>query len=191
MNVKMKTALLVIDMQKFFGSMMDEPLPKIQMLNDYFNRSSRPVIFTQHGHTKEELIPPIKNQLIRKVGPENALMIGSKDWELIPEIWKMAKDSPVVGKNTYDAFMGTDLDNMLTEHGIQRVIICGVMTDVCCDTTARSAFCRGYETWLVSDACGTDTPEQHERALKNVDFLTGRVYTAAEAVAMLMEEATT
>ena len=184
----MKTALLVIDMQKFFGKMVDRPLLSIRLLDDYFNQSSRPVIFTQHGHTEEELVPPIKNQLIRKVGPENVLMRGSKDWELVPDVWKMAKDSPVVDKNTYDAFMGTDLDHVLKENDVKRVFITGVMSDVCCNTTAISAFCRGYETWYISDACWTDTSKQHERALKNIDFLTGMVYKTADAIAMLEAE---
>ena len=184
----MDTALLVIDMQKFFGEMVERPLKNIQTLNSFFYKSSRPVVFTQHGHTEDELIPPIKNQLVRKVGPDNVLMVGSEGWELIPDIWKMAKDAPVVAKNTYDAFMGTDLDAILQDSGIQRVLICGVMTDVCCDTTARSAFCRGYETWFISDACWTDTTEQHERTLKGMEFLIGRVYTADEAIEMLIEE---
>lgn len=74
----MKTALLVIDMQKEFGEMVKEPLKRIQKLNDYFNQTSRLIVFTQHGHTEDELVPPIKSQLIRKVGPDNALMYGSE-----------------------------------------------------------------------------------------------------------------
>ena len=184
----MKTALIVVDMQNFFDDMVGPPLPNITMLNTFFNHSRRDVIFTQHGHTKQELIPPIKSQLVRKVGVDNALVIRTRDWELIPDVWKMAKDAPVVAKNTYDAFMDTDLDAILSARGIDRVLVCGVMTDVCCDTTARSGFCRGYETWVVSDACWTDSQEQHERALKGMEFLIGRVYTAAQAIAMLVEE---
>lgn len=184
----MKTALLVIDMQKFFGDMVERPLKQIGALNEFFNKSSRLVVFTQHGHTKDELAPPIKNQLVRKVGPDNVLVVGSEGWEFIPEVWKMAKDAPVVAKNTYDAFMHTNLDTLLQAGSIQRVLVCGVMTDVCCDTTARSAFCRDYETWFVSDGCWTDTSEQHQRALKSVEFLTGRVYTTDQAIEMLAEE---
>lgn len=184
----MATALLIIDMQNFFGEMVDPPLANIKMLNKFFDEARWPVVYTQHGHTKEELVPPINNQLIRKVGVENALMYGSKGWELIPEIWKIAKDAPVVSKNTYDAFRGTNLHDVLKKRGVERLVICGVMTDVCCDTTARSAFCRGYETWVVSDACWTDTKEQHERALKGIELVIGRVYTTAETTAMLSEE---
>lgn len=184
----MKTALLVIDMQKYFSEMIDRPLPQIKLLNDFCNGTDRPVIFTQHGHTPDELIPPIKNQLIRKVGPENAIMVNTEEWELAPEIWKMARDAPISRKNTYDAFMHTELEAMLRERGVERVLITGVMSDVCCDTTARSAFVRGFETWYISDACWTDTQEQHDRALANVDFLIGKVFTTSDAVAALRDE---
>lgn len=184
----MKTALLIIDMQKYFSEIVDKPMPEIRRLNDYFREKSNPVIFTQHGHVPEELIPPIKNQLVRKVGPENAIVVNTKEWELIPEIWKMAQDAPVTGKNTYDAFMHTELDELLKSRGVERVLITGVMSDVCCDTTARSAFVRGYETWYIEDACWTDTQEQHSRAVANVEFLIGRVYKAIDAIAMLEKE---
>lgn len=184
----MKTALLVIDMQKYFDQIVDKPMPEIRRLNDYFREKKDLIVFTQHGHAPEELIPPIKNQLVRKVGPENAIVVNTKEWELVPEIWKMARDAPVTGKNTYDAFMHTDLDTVLKDRCVERVLISGVMSDVCCDTTARSAFVRGYETWYISDACWTDTQEQHSRALANVEFLIGRVYKAADAIAMLEEE---
>lgn len=93
-----------------------------------------------------------------------------------------------MGKNTYDAFMHTELEAMLTKAGIERVLITGVMSDVCCDTTARSAFVRGFETWYISDACWTDTKEQHHRALQNVEFLIGKVFTAVDAVCALQKE---
>ena len=184
-TTKMKTALLVIDVQKYFGEMVEPPLPQIKLLNDFFHNTGRPVIFTQHGHTPDELIPPIKNQLIRKVGPENALMVNTESWELVPDIWKMTRDAPVVAKNTYDAFMETSLETELQKRGVERVLITGVMTDVCCDTTARSAFVRGYETWFIRDACWTDTQEQHDHAVSGVDFVLGRVHSTVEAVEML------
>ena len=184
----MKTALLVIDGQKFFRSMILQPLPNIKILNNFFNKTNREVVFTQHGHTKEELIPPIKNQLILHEGVDNVLMVNTEPWELVPDIWKMAKDAPIVAKNTYDAFINTDLDCVLKKREVERVVICGVMTDVCCETTARSAFCREYETWVVSDACWSDTQAQHDEAINTLEFLIGRVYTTVETIAMLLED---
>lgn len=59
---------------------------------------------------------------------------------------------------------------------IRRVVVCGVMTDRCCDTTARSAFSRGYETWLVSDACGSANKTQHQAGLRGFGFAFGEVF---------------
>ena len=141
-----KTALLVVDMQNVFSGMVKTAIPKIQKLHNFFEDSSRPIIFTQHGHTDEELTPPFKNQLVRRWGPAGSIHKGSKDWELIPDIKKLVKNSPMVAKNTYDAFINTNLTTLLEDGGIERVVVCGVMTDCCCDTPARSVYNRGYET---------------------------------------------
>ncbi len=184
----MKTALLIIDCQVFFAEMIEVALPKIKMLHEYFAESSRIVIFTQHGHTKDDLIPPITNQIVRNDGPENTVMVDTPRWQLHADIVVMAKDATIVKKNTYDAFLDTRLYPMLRAKGIQRVLIAGVMSDVCCNSTARSAFDRGFETWFVSDACYSENEEQHERAVKDMKIVISRVHTAAEALAMLMEE---
>lgn len=171
----MVTALLVVDMQHVFLNMTTTALPNVLKLIDHFKALSLPIIFTQHGHTKEELTPPYKNQLVRKWGPNGSIAIGTKDWELLPEIAQKVEDYPTVGKNTYDAFIDTNLRTLLSEKDIERVVVCGVMTDCCCDTTARSAFNRGFETWLVEDACGSANKMQHESGLRGFGFAFGDV----------------
>ena len=171
-----KTALLVIDMQNHFSSMTSQALPHINKLIQYFRSYDAPVIFTQHGHTKEELTPPIKNQVVKRWGPEESIAIGSHAWTLLPEIEEQVQRSPVVAKNTYDAFINTNLDELLQEQSIARVIICGVMTDCCCTTTARSAFNRGYETLFAEDACGTVDKKQHEQGVKGYEFAYGSAF---------------
>ena len=71
---------------------------------------------------------------------------------------------------------------MLRAKGVERVVVCGVMTDCCCDTTGRSAFNRGFETWLVADACATANKEQHEAGLKAFGFAFGEVLETEEVV---------
>ena len=162
--------------------MTTSALPNILKLISHFESTSRPLIFTQHGHTKQELTPPYKNQLVRKWGPSGSIAIGSKDWELQPEIAKVVKDYPVVGKNTYDAFINTELEDLFSEKEVKRVIVCGVMTDCCCDTTARSAFNRGYETWLIEDVCGSVNKKQHEAGLRGFGFAFGEVIGTKEVI---------
>ncbi|KAI4183145.1 MAG: hypothetical protein L6R41_005558 [Letrouitia leprolyta] len=185
---KMKTALLVIDMQGTFTSIVHSCLPNILSLASTFKSHNLPRIFTQHGHTKEELTPPLKNQLVKRWTPSGSIARGSKDWELMPDIAKAAQDCPIIHKNTYDAVINTNLADVLKELGTERVVVCGVMTNCCVDTTARSVFNRGFETWLVSDACGTTTKEQHEGALDGFRFAYGEPMKTAEVLEKLGKE---
>lgn len=183
-----KTALLIIDMQIFFSSMTTECLPNILTLSAFFRDHSMPQVFTQHGHSKLELAHPEQNQLVRKWGPEGSIAHGSKDWELMSQIvraWEEAGKPEIVGKNTYDAFINTNLEERLREMGVERVVLCGVMTDCCCDTTGRAAFNRGFETWLVGDACGSVNRTQHERGLKVFGFGFGEVLPSREVLQRL------
>ena len=184
-------ALLVIDMQNFFAPMAKSALPNIKKLHSYFNTTLQaPIIFTQHGHPESDLTPPYTNQLVKRWGPSGSVAKGSKDWQLIPSIRALAdsSDSSVVAKNTYDAFINTNLTELLEEKSIERLVICGVMTDCCCDTTARSAFNRGFDTWLVSDACGSADREQHEAGLKGFGFACGNVLITEEVIERLKAE---
>jgi nicotinamidase-related amidase len=90
-----------------------------------------------------------------------------------------------VRKNVYDAFVGTDLEERLCRDKVERVVIVGVMTDCCCDTTGRSAFNRGWETWMVSDATGSASKEQHEAGLKAWGFGYGDVIDTEEVLRRL------
>jgi nicotinamidase-related amidase len=183
------TALLVIDMQNFFESMTRAAFPNIQKLISQFQSPYSHIIYTQHGHSEEELATsPSPSQLVRKWGPDQCIAYGSADWELQPAIKERvtrSENAVVLPKNTYDAFVNTNLDDILREKGVDRVLVCGVMTDCCCDTTARSAFNRGFETWLVSDACATATKTQHVAALQGFGFGYGPVLTTVEALQAL------
>jgi len=188
----MTTALLIIDMQRYFVDMTTTALPNIQRLSSHFLHKSHPQIFTQHGHTREELTPPFTNQLVKKWGPGGSIARGSRDWELLPQIkdlYHKARDQDmgisIVDKNTYDAFINTALEKTLRDRGVQRVVVCGVMTDCCCDTTARSAFNRGFETWLVSDATGSANQTQHQAGLRGFGFAFGEVLTTKEVLKRL------
>lgn len=189
--MKTATALLVVDMQEVFREMTHIALPNVLTLCEHFDAHQQLLIMTQHGHTDAELTPPYKNQLVRKWRPEGSIAVGSAGWRLMFEIKKYVdfdKDLSVIAKNTYDAFIHTDLEKVLRDNAIERVVVCGVMTDCCCDTTARSAFNRGFETWLVSDACGSANEKQHEAGLRGFGFAFGEVLETKEVLKRLSEE---
>ncbi|KAF2117048.1 Isochorismatase-like protein [Lophiotrema nucula] len=182
----MKTALLIIDMQEFFLGMIEDKIGNIIKLSEHFSATSAPQIFTQHGHPPEDFEEPITNQLIRKWGESGSLHRGSDLWQLVPEVKKLVKsEGDVVHKNVYDAFLFTDLEDRLRKLKVERVVICGVMTDCCCDTTGRGAFNRGFETWMVSDASGSVNKAQHEAGLKAWSYGYGEVLKTSEVIKKL------
>ena len=93
---------------------------------------------------------------------------GTVDSELIPEIGELTEADEVVEKNTYSAFENTRLQEMLVEKGVEEVIITGVMTNLCCETTAREAFVKGFRVFFSTDATATSDLELHEATLKNM-----------------------
>ncbi|ETS74112.1 hypothetical protein PFICI_13978 [Pestalotiopsis fici W106-1] len=184
----MKTALLVIDMQQYFSDMAEKATPNIKTLQKHFSDQAKPIIYTQHGHPEEDFKRPYKNQLVRKWGVDGSIHRGSPDWELIPWVKQSVGDAPVVAKNTYDAFVNTNLAQLLERDQVDRVVVCGVMTDCCCETTARSAFNLGWETWLVSDACYSVDEEQHQRSLHDFAFGYGPLWTTDQVIDALKKE---
>jgi isochorismate hydrolase len=76
--------------------------------------------------------------------------------------------SLVIEKTQYDAFHRTALEQVLTEQDIRQVVVTGVMTHLCCETTARSAFTRGFEVLFAVDGTATYTEAFHLATLTNL-----------------------
>ncbi|GAB4302318.1 MAG: hypothetical protein Kow0090_17860 [Myxococcota bacterium] len=92
---------------------------------------------------------------------------GTRDSEIIAEL-SPQKDEKVIIKNRYDAFFGTELEGFLRSSGVEQVLITGVMTHLCCETTARSAFVRDFEVFFAVDGTATATEEMHIATLMNL-----------------------
>ncbi|CAF4369771.1 unnamed protein product, partial [Rotaria sordida] len=84
-------------------------------------------------------------------------------------------------KTTYDAFYRTRLKSLLDEQNIDTVIISGVMTQLCCETTARSAFVQNYDVIFLSDGTGPPYPS----TLETISFGFGKVTKCADMRARL------
>jgi len=108
--------------------------------------------------------------------------------EIIPELAN--PKAKLILKNQYDAFYNTELDSILKKNGVKQLIITGVMTHLCCETTARSAFIRGYETFFSIDGTATYNREFHLGSLINlahgfaVPMLMNEVMSQLEEVAV-------
>ena len=90
---------------------------------------------------------------------------------------------PVVIKHRYGAFESTDLDLVLRSNGIRTVVMTGVATNVCVETTARQAFLRDYYVVFTRDCTATFSRAEHEAALHNIDQFFGHVVGADEVMA--------
>ena len=89
------------------------------------------------------------------------------DWKFLPEIKIESKDK-ILPKKRYSAFYETDLESFLRSKGIRDLVISGVMTNLCCETTARDAFMRDYRVFFLIDATATSKGEHHLATLKNL-----------------------
>lgn len=141
----MMRALLVIDVQNeyFFGKLpVSYPpgsLVNILKVMDTATANQIPVVVIQHA-AKSETSPVFRR--------------GSPEWELHPDVAKRHRDI-LIEKNWPDSFTETNLQEWLKNNGIDTLTVCGYMTQMCCDTTARRAFHLGYAVEFLSDATGT------------------------------------
>ena len=74
----------------------------------------------------------------------------------------------VIEKTQYDAFYKTDLEADLREKDVRQIVISGVMTHLCCETTARSAFMRGFDVFFLVDGTATYNEDFHRATLRNL-----------------------
>ncbi len=158
------TALVVVDLQEFFvdpSSHAFLPLSphierNIRLLVDAYRRRGLPIIFTRHAHGAESTL----GSMGRWWG--DPLMASSPLSKLRLE---PAEGEVVVVKERYDAFHNTSLEEELEDRGVKELVFTGVMTDLCVETTARSAFVRDYDVMVVMDATTTQSEELHISSL--------------------------
>jgi ureidoacrylate peracid hydrolase len=89
---------------------------------------------------------------------------------------------PIVTKHRFDAFLNTDLDLVLRSNAVRSVVITGVATNVCVETTARQAFVRDYYVVLPSDGAATYSAAEHEASLATIERYFGQVVTRDEVI---------
>lgn len=179
-----EAALLVLDMQNFFfepkshafipsGPAVSE---NIKRLVSAFNQHRRPVIFTRHINTDENA-----GMMARWWG--DMILASSKESELIADLKPMAE--MLIEKCQYDAFYKTGMLNILEARNVRQLVISGVMTHLCCETTARSAFMQGFEVYFPVDATATYNRRLHEAALLILGHGFAEIPTVAEILELM------
>ncbi len=167
--VPSSSALLVVDMQDFFLSEDSHafiPASKaitsnVRKLIAAFREAELPVIFTRHSLLENEE-PGIMGRWWADVIKE-----GSELSNISPSLVPLSSEA-VIRKTRYNAFYKTGLEDVLKKEKVKSVVVTGVMTHLCCETTAREAFTRDYEVFFVVDGTATQNEELHLSTLRTL-----------------------
>jgi isochorismate hydrolase len=160
---KDKTAVLLIDLQEYFRTIIHPVLENILKVISIAREKKIPLLFTQHGHE------PDGDKGMLGAWWSDLIIKGSEDALLLPEL-RSGKEDQVIPKNTYSAFHQTGLEAELKKRNIEDLIIGGVMTNLCCETTARDAFVRNFRVFFLADGTSTVNEDYHFASLKNLSY---------------------
>ena len=186
--VPAETALVIIDMQRDFlepggfGEMLGNDVSQLRRtiepnkkLLAAWRKAGLQVIHTREGH-RPDLgdLPPAKKvrgrgkSCIGDVGPMGRILVrGEAGHDIIPELYPLPSE-PIIDKPGKGVFFATDLHAILQNLGIKQLIVTGVTTEVCVNTTVREANDRGYDCLVPEDCCGSYFPEFQEMGLKMI-----------------------
>jgi nicotinamidase-related amidase len=137
-----RTALLVIDVQKGVvenAYRRDSVIANIAALVEKARAEDVPVLWVQHS--------------------DDGLAEGSEEWEYVPEL-ERGDSEPLVHKTYGDSFEATNLEELLAERGVGRLVVTGAQTEACIRSTLHGALVRGYDATLVADAHTTEDMRQ-------------------------------
>ncbi len=178
-------ALLIVDMQRDFlepggfgetlgndVSLLRRTIAPNQKLLAAWRAHGLQVMHTREGHRPDLMdLPPAKRirgkgtRLIGDLGPLGRILIrGEPGNEIIPQLSPLPAE-PVIDKPGKGAFYATDLHAILQNRGIRQLIVTGVTTEVCVNTTVREANDRGYDCLVPEDCVGSYFPELHTAGL--------------------------
>ncbi len=199
------TALVIIDMQRDFMepggfgetlgndvSQLARAVPPIAALLDAARSMGMLVVHTREGHMPDlSDAPPAKVERgapslrIGDPGPMGRILIrGEAGHDIIPALYPLDGEI-VIDKPGKGAFYATELGDVLQKYGIENLLVCGVTTEVCVNTTVREANDRGYRCIVISDGCASYFPEFHEMGLRMVKAQGGIFGWVSDSAAVL------
>lgn len=187
-------ALIVVDMQNWFCK--DEPgverppgrsidnfqaaVPGCVALVEAAREAGHMIIFTRYVHLADNADEkPLTGRRATLPPRPKGLQEGTWGIELIDEFGARPGEF-VIDKSRPSSFYGTRLEPLLTANHIRSVIVCGVTTNICVETTARDAHQRGYDTYVVEDATGEFEMSRHWHSLYTIAWSFGTVVTVAD-----------
>jgi acyl-coenzyme A synthetase/AMP-(fatty) acid ligase/nicotinamidase-related amidase len=163
----MNTCLLVIDAQKVYTERKselyckdaDKTLERVNALIDAFSKAKRPIVYIRHVHQEDG--SDLGRMFDYTGEPASDFNFKSRDAEVeFSTGLRLEPKAPQIVKHRYSAFQGTDLQEKLRALKVDTVVVCGFMTNFCCDSTAREAHDRDYYVDFILDATGTPGTEK-------------------------------
>jgi ureidoacrylate peracid hydrolase len=173
------TALIAIDVQNDFcakggyfnttGADLSRIVSAAHRLVDFVEaaRAASVLVVFVRSHYDPIYLSEAQNARRRRVGRLVPLCLQGS-WGAEFFALKPVSGEPIVTKHRYDGFYNTDLELILRSNGIENVLMTGVATNTCVETTLRSAFVRDFEVTLVDDCAGARTQRAHDGTLDNV-----------------------
>ncbi len=188
-----RTALVVVDMQNSFcaddGGCGKVGLP-IQNLQSAIEPCVKlvaaaraagiPIIYTRYMYRPDYADGGVLiKHLLPELAEAKALQAGTWDIEIVPELTPQDGDF-IVDKNRPSSFYATSLETILNGLDVESLVVCGVTTNCCVESTVRDASHRDYKTFVVQDAVAELDQERNDVALKSMAMLFGNLVTAAD-----------
>lgn len=186
-------ALLVVDVQNDFiadGGFFDrigadvkavqKAIPNLVRLIGKARAARVPVIFVQAIYDPQYLSAPMRERNLRRAVELPRCLTGS--WGADFYMVHPAAGEEVVIKHRYSAMVNTGLDALLKRRGIRSLLLAGVATDTCVESTGRDAYFIDYYVSIVADCCGAASESDHAGALKRFDRDYGAVLTSDELI---------
>jgi len=181
-------ALVIIDMQRDFVdpggfgealgndvSLLRKAIAPTQKVLEAARARGMLVVHTREGHRPDLSDLPLSKKLrgrlkngIGDPGLMGRILVRGEHGHGIVDALKPAPGEPVVDKPGKGAFYATDLDAMLHNRGIRSLVVCGVTTEVCVNTSVREANDRGYDCLVLEDCVGSYFPEFQVAALNMI-----------------------
>lgn len=198
-------ALLIIDMQRDFleaggfgdalgndVSLLRQAVPPLAAVLGAARAAGLTVVHTREGHRPDlsDLAPAKQARgrfatRIGDAGPMGRILVrGEPGHDIIPELYPIAGE-PVIDKPGKGAFFATDLEAILRSRGVEQLIVAGVTTEVCVNTTVREANDRGFDCLVLSDCTGSYFPELHDAGLAMIRAQGGIFGWVAPSAALL------
>lgn len=190
-------ALIIVDVQNDFCSlqgkkaqkgddmsMIQDTIPRLQLLLNEARRVGAHVIFAKNIHLGQVVSDAMTQRHHERFGDNPAMMTVEGTWGAeFCEGFAPHQGETVVVKHRYSAFIGTNLDVILRSRNIKTLIMTGVTTNVCVESTARDGFMLDYNIVFVSDCTATQSLKLHEATLETIRLNFGQVVASEDIVA--------